>query len=172
MRFLALFLVIGLSAEARADATVGETAPSFSVQDVNGKTVSLADYKGKKVVLEWFNPDCPFVKYSHTDGPLKGQAAKAESDTVWIAINSGAPGKQGAGKDRNQKAVGEFGMEYPVLLDESGKVGRSYGAKTTPHMFVINEKGVLEYAGAIDNAPFGKSKGAKMNYVDNALGSL
>ncbi|MEM6531133.1 MAG: thioredoxin family protein [Myxococcota bacterium] len=172
MRWVALVACLVFSAEARADAAVGKQAPSFSLKDVNGKEFSLADYKGKKVVIEWFNPDCPFVKYSHTDGPLKDQAASAEDDTVWIAINSGAPGKQGAGAERNKKAIGEYKMNYPVLLDESGKVGKSYGARTTPHVFVVNEKGVLEYAGAIDNAPFGKAKGAKVNYVDKALGNM
>lgn len=155
-------------------AKVGEPAPDFKLSDLNGKEVSLKDYAGKTVVLEWFNPGCPFVKYAHGDGPLKDQGNRATSEgVVWLAINSGAQGKEGSGLDNNKAAASQWGITYPVLLDESGLVGHSYGATSTPHMFVIDSKGVLAYAGALDNAPMGKAEGGKpQNYVSAALADL
>ncbi len=172
---LALVSVAGLADAAdQATAAVGQAAPAFTLTDTDGKTVKLADYAGKTVVLEWFNPDCPFVKYAHGDGPLKDQAARwAKKGVVWLAINSGAPGKQGAGKDRNVEARKEYGMAYPVLLDENGATGKAYGAKTTPHMYVIDGKGNLVYIGALDNAPLGRVDGDTLvNYVDQALDAV
>lgn len=143
-----------------ATATLGEAAPAFSLPDLDGKTVSLADFIGKTIVLEWFNPDCPFVKYAHGEGPLAGLAAEqTKAGVVWIAINSGAPGKQGAGAERNREAAKEWTMEHPILLDEDGKVGHAYGATSTPHMFVIDPAGKLVYAGGLDNAPLGRVDG-------------
>lgn len=155
-------------------AAVGAVAPDFTLNDLDGNPVSLVDYRGKTVVLEWFNPDCPFVKYAHGPrGPLRGLAANhAEAGVVWLAINSGAPGKQGAGLERNKKAAVEYEMAHPVLLDEPGAVGRTYSAKTTPHMFVVNSEGILVYAGGLDNAPLGNSSGAYINHVDAALSDL
>lgn len=162
------------TAAAPGSAVVGEKAPDFTLTDLNGAAVSLSDYAGKTVVVEWFNPDCPFVKYAHgPKGPLRGFADKhAESGVVWLAINSGAPGKQGHGVERNKKAVEEYAMTHPVLIDESGAVGRAYSAKTTPHMFVVNGDGVLVYAGALDNAPLGNATGPLTNHVDAALADL
>jgi peroxiredoxin len=163
-------------AEAAASpAQVGSAAPDFTLTDVNGKAHHLRDYQGKKVVLEWFNPDCPFVKFAHTKGPLKDMGNRySKQGVVWLAINSGSPGKQGAGLPRNKQALTEYGIAYPVLLDESGTVGKSYGAKSTPHMYVIDEKGTLIYRGAIDNAPLGDPQGggAPVNYVDAALSDM
>jgi len=90
---------------------------------------------------------------------------------VWLAINSGGPGKQGNGLERNQKAIEEYEIVYPVLLDESGEVGQAYGAKTTPHMFIIGLDGVVVYEGAIDDKPDTKDLG-ETNYVKNALGQM
>jgi peroxiredoxin len=148
---------------------IGAPAPEFSLLDTTGKEVSLAAFKGKTVVLEWFNPDCPFVVYAHGEkGPLSEQPPRALADgVVWLAINSGAPGRQGAGLQRNVAARQGYGMTYPVLMDPEGKVGRLYGAVTTPHMFVIDAKGTLVYAGGLDRAPLGR--GDKTNYVDAAL---
>ena len=138
-------------------AKVGEAAPAFSLPDLDGKPVALADFAGKTVVLEWFNPDCPFVKYAHGDGPLKDMAKQqSQAGVVWLAINSGAAGKQGNGVERNREAKQEWAMEHPILIDEDGTVGHSYGAATTPHMFVINPEGKLVYAGGLDNAPLGR----------------
>jgi peroxiredoxin len=143
-----------------ATAKLGEPAPAFSLQDLEGKTVSLADFAGKTVVLEWFNPDCPFVKYAHGEGPLSTMAAEQTNlGVVWLAINSGAPGKQGHGAERNREAKAEWKLEHPILLDEDGKIGHAYGATSTPHMFVIDGEGKLIYAGGLDNAPLGRVDG-------------
>lgn len=156
-------------------AELGKPAPDFELKDLDGKAVKLSDYKGKTVVLEWFNPECPFVVRAHGEGELKGQAARVAKDgIVWLSINSGAAGKQGNGLEKNRKAALDWKMTNPVLVDEKGEIGRMYEAKTTPHMYVIDAKGVLVYRGAIDNAPNGKpEEGEKLvNYVDAALTNL
>lgn len=138
-------------------AEVGQPAPGFTLKDLDGETYSLADLKGKTVVLEWFNPGCPYVVGAYEGGPLATMVAEAqEKGVVWLAINSGAPGKQGHGVEVNREARSSWSMPHPILLDEDGAVGRSYGAKVTPHMYVINPEGVLTYAGALDNAPRNK----------------
>ena len=91
---------------------------------------------------------------------------------MWLAVNSGAPGKQGAGLDANKTAVADWGMSYPVLLDENGAVGRLYGATTTPNMFVVDPKGTLVYSGALDTAPLGKGTGPLLNYVNAAISDV
>lgn len=177
---MAAALVVGLlaisaPALAGAEATVGKAAPDFSLTDVDGKTVKLSDYRGKTVVLEWFNPQCPFVKYAHGEGPLKDASKKpgaGDAGVVWLAVNSSAAGKQGNGVELNKTARKDWKMDYPVLIDESGKVGQMYGAKTTPHMYVVDTKGKLVYRGALDNAPLGRAKGASVNYVQAALDDL
>jgi peroxiredoxin len=148
---------------------IGDTAPDFELTDTAGKVHKLSQYADKTVVLEWFNPDCPFVRKHHqkTTSMHDTQAFAAKQGVVWLAVNSGAPGKQGAGLDRNKKAIEEFKIAYPLLLDESGAVGKSYGAKTTPHMFVIS-KGKIVYAGAIDDRPDAEALG-KVNYVREVL---
>lgn len=158
-------------------AELGKPAPDFTLRDLDGNSVSLSQYKGKTVVLEWFNPGCPFVRASHTTGSLKGLAAKhAANGVVWLAINSGAPGKQGAGVDANRQGIAQFGMSHPVLVDESGEVGKLYGAERTPHMFVVNPEGVLVYRGAIDNSPDGEGQspegGKLVNYVESAIAAV
>jgi peroxiredoxin len=165
----------GQPAAPAAQAKIGQPAPDFSLPDLEGKTVKLADYKGKTVVLEWFNPECPFVKLAHRAGGLRDTAARyTAKGVVWLAINSGAPGKQGYGKEKNEKGKAEFSLNHPILLDESGTVGHAYGAQHTPHMYVIDPKGVLVYAGAIDSTAGGEpEKDEKVtNYVDVALGEL
>jgi peroxiredoxin len=149
---------------------VGEMAPAFSLTDTNGDRHSLSDFEGKVVVLEWFNPDCPFVKKFHADTKvMKETHAKFMNDEeiVFLAINSGAPGKQGAGVERNQLAIKEFKMEYPVLLDESGEVGKAYGAKRTPEIFVIDREGVVRYHGPIDSKRSASEVGT--NYLEMAV---
>jgi peroxiredoxin len=162
---------------APGSAKVGKTAPDFTLKDLDGNVVSLASYHGKVVVLEWFNPGCPFVKASHTKGSLKGTAKKHSAEgVVWLAINSSAPGKQGADAAANVEAKKAYGIEHPILRDETGVVGRAYGATNTPNMFVIDKNGVLVYAGAIDNSPDGEGEAPKggtlVNYVDAALEDL
>jgi peroxiredoxin len=172
------------AAPAKATAELGKPAPDFTLTDVAGKSHSLRALAGKTVVLEWFNPDCPFVKYARGQGELKTMAKQVMGDSlVWLSINSGAPGKQGHGAERNRAAVSEYGMVNPVLLDENGAVGRAYDAQKTPHLFVIDKQGTLVYRGAIDNAPIGKIDPARprlpdskedelVNYVRAALADM
>jgi peroxiredoxin len=180
MRMLAVSLAAVLSVLAPAalgqskNAEPGQPAPDFTLKDVDGKPYKLSDYKGKVVVLEWFNPDCPYVRASHTEGSLVGLAKKHAADgVVWLAVNSGAPGRQGAGAERNRTAQKQYSLEHPVLLDEGGEVGRLYGATNTPHMYVITKDGKLAYRGAIDNSPDGEGRspegGKLVNYVEQAL---
>jgi len=155
-------------------AAVGSPAPDFTLPDLDGKPVHLADFRGKIVVLEWFNPECPFVKASHTKGSLVGAADKhTATGVVWLAVNSGAPGKQGAGAEKSRAGKETFGLKHPILLDESGEVGKLYGAERTPHLYVIDASGVLVYRGAIDNSPDGIGEsptGDKLvHYVDEAI---
>jgi peroxiredoxin len=156
----------------KTHAVIGQAAPDFTLVDLNGDSHTLSEYtqEGKIVVLEWFNPDCPFVKKHHKFNKTMDTLAKefADDGVVWLAINSGAPGKQGAGVERNLSAVEEFGIEYPMLMDDSGEVGKAYGAKVTPHMYIINTDGVLVYAGAIDNDSSARKLG-DVNYVKQAL---
>jgi peroxiredoxin len=168
------------AAEASAKPALGETgaevgkpAPDFTLTDTDGKVHHLADYKGKTVVLEWFNPDCPFVKKHHEKNKTMSATYSkfAGDELVWLAVNSGASGKQGHGLERNRKAREDYGVAYPVLLDESGLVGRLYGAKTTPHMYVIDASGALLYKGAIDDNSSPGTLG-ETNYVMNCLATL
>ena len=154
---------------------IGVSAPGFTLKNLAGEPVSLADHAGKVVVLEWFNPGCPFVKQAHeSGGALETMASQwAAKDVVWLAINSGAPGKQGTGVDANQAAKTEWSMAHPVLLDEDGTVGRMYAAKTTPQMVVIDPQGRQVYNGALDNAPFGKTKGGPLSPItENVLAAV
>lgn len=161
---------------ADAHAKVGQPAPDFTLTDADGKTFKLSDHKGKLVVLEWFNPGCPFVKYAHGEGPLKDMAANEAKpgDLVWVAINSGAAGKQGAGADASREGAKEFGMTHPILIDESGAVGHAYGAEKTPHVYLVDAAGVLVYAGALDNAPIGEvdGGGTYTNHLANAIAEV
>lgn len=155
------------------DVAPGEKAPNFSLPDLDGKVLELESLRGQTVVLEWFNPGCPFVVYAHEEGPLKDMARRHTADgVVWLAINSGAPGKQGHGVTANKDAARTWTMSHPVLLDEKGEVGQMYGAKTTPQMVVIDPLGVIQYAGALDNAPLGRAQGRTINYVESALEDL
>jgi peroxiredoxin len=164
-------------AAAPRKAELGKPAPDFTLTGLDGKAIKLSSFKGKTVVLEWFNPGCPFVKKSHTVGSLVDAAQRhAKAGVVWLAINSGAPGKQGADPDANKQAAADWKLAHPVLLDPSGAVGKQYGATNTPHLYVIDKAGKLVYAGAIDNSPDGEGKsptGDKLvNYVDAALADL
>jgi peroxiredoxin len=167
-------VMVALSPSARASALIGQQAPAFKLSDTNGKTVSLADFKGKFVVLEWVNFDCPFVGKHYGSGNMqKLQKAYTAKGVTWVSINSSAPGKEGhvdaAAANTLVKQKGAAPTEF--LLDGPGAAGRAYGAKTTPHMFVIDPKGVLLYNGAIDDRPSTDQSdipGAK-NYVAAAL---
>ena len=172
-----LAAAVAPSTAPQGSAAVGKSAPDFTLKDLDGHEVSLASFRGKIVVLEWFNPGCPFVKASHTKGSLKGAAKKhAGQGVVWLAINSSAQGKQGSDPAANRDAARTYNLEHPILRDETGSVGHAYGATNTPNMFVIDKNGVLVYAGAIDNSPDGEGEaptsGSLLNYVDAALDDL
>ncbi len=173
MRLLSLFLVTILSVSVFA-AKVGEKAPEFSLVDHNGKAHKLADFKGKYVVLEWFNHECPFVKKHYSVGNMqKLQKEYTGKNVVWLSIISSAKGKQGHLTAEQAKAkYKELGMAATaILLDESGAAGKAYSAKVTPHMYVINPEGVLVYNGAIDSNDSSDSKdiATSTNYVTDAL---
>ena len=172
----ALVLLLTFSSLAYAEVTPKSTAPDFKLNDLSGVEHKLSDFKGKWVVLEWFNKDCPFVKKHYGSENMQGlQSAYTKKGVVWLTINSSAPGNQGhetaaeAAKTKEAlKSTSSF-----ILQDPKGVVGRMYGAKTTPHMFVISPEQVVAYAGAIDDTPssdpadISKSK----NYVSMALDS-
>lgn len=166
-------LLIAVSAGAKEPA-IGAKAPDFTLTDSNGKKQSLSDYKGKFVVLEWINHGCPFVKKHYETNNMQGLQKEATGKgVIWLSIASSAEGKQGhLTADEWNKANEEHGSApTAVLLDPSGAVGKKYGAKTTPHMYVINPEGKLVYKGAIDDKPSYKNSdvpGAK-NYVRAAL---
>ena len=152
--FTALAVII--AAPASAAPVVGQPAPNFKLADVNGKAVSLSDFRGKTVVLEWNNPGCPFVqKHYESSNMQKSQAAAMKDGVVWLTINSGAPGKQGHMSGAEAKALVAQAGARPAayLLDPRGVVGKVYDAKTTPHMYVVNKAGTLVYAGGIDDKP-------------------
>ncbi|HVF83977.1 MAG TPA: redoxin domain-containing protein [Sphingomicrobium sp.] len=145
-----------LAAPAAAAPVVGQPAPNFKLADTKGKPVTLSDYRGKTVVLEWNNPECPFVKKHYSSGNMqKAQAAAAKDGVVWLTINSGAPGKQGHLNGGQAKSfVAKAGARPTAyLLDPRGVVGKVYDAKTTPHMYIVNKAGTLVYAGGIDDKP-------------------
>ena len=177
-QMLAAFTALAvIAAPASAAAVVGKPAPNFKAADVNGKAVSLSDFRGKTVVLEWNNPECPFVKKHYGSGNMqKAQAAAARDGVVWLTINSGAPGKQGHVSGAQAKALLAKAGARPTayLLDPQGVVGKAYGAKTTPHMYIVNKAGTLVYAGGIDDKPTPRPadiNGAR-NHVLAALSEL
>lgn len=151
--FTALALI---AAPASAAPVVGRPAPDFKLADANGKAVTLSDFRGRTVVLEWHNPGCPFVKKHYGSGNMqRTQAAAAKGGAVWLTINSGAPGKQGHMNVAEARAFVAAAQARPTayLLDPRGVVGRAYEARTTPHMYVVNKSGILVYAGGIDDKP-------------------
>ena len=166
-----------LAAPAMANAVVGQPAPAFTAVDSNGKSHSLSDFRGKTVVLEWTNEHCPFVNKFYTGGDMQRLQADAKKQgVVWLTVNSGAEGKQGhvngAAANAKMKRHGFNSTAY--LLDHSGAVGKAYGARTTPHMFVINPAGTLVYAGGIDNMPTADPADIPraQNFVTKALADL
>jgi peroxiredoxin len=170
----ALALFAATAATARAAAAVGTAAPAFSLPGSDGKTHTLAEYAGKVVVLEWFNRECPYVKKHYDSRNMQGlQKAYTGRDVIWLSIVSSAPGKQGHTSASAAAATVKELDAAPtvVLLDEVGTVGQAYGAKTTPHMYVIGKDGTLVYQGAIDDDPSFKPDGipTAKNYVRRAL---
>jgi len=150
----------------------GRRTAEFELNSFEGKTVKLSDYKDNIVVLEWINLDCPFVQYHYGKAATMIELARKYRDksVVWLAVNS----TNQTTPDANRAFAKKNKLPYPILDDRSGKVGRLYGAITTPHMFIIGKDGFVVYDGAIDNAPNGKTidGGDNVNYVDKALSEL
>ena len=162
---------------AHAAATVGQPAPDFTLTDATGKPVRLSDFKGKHVVLEWTNPGCPFVRKHYDSGNMPATQKDATGkNVVWLSINS----TEKASSDYLEPArlsawlAERKAVPTAVLMDEEGTVGKSYGARTTPHMYIIDPKGTLAYAGAIDDKPSASASslaGAK-SYVRQAVAEM
>ena len=152
---LAMALLAGGAVAQAAGPVIGQPAPGFSLVDADGRTRSLSQFRGKTVVLEWTNHECPYVK-KHYSGSMQALQRDATRDgVVWLSIVSSAPGEQGHvnGAQAKQLTASRNASPTAVLLDPDGRVGRLYGAKTTPHIFVINPQGRLVYAGGIDDVP-------------------
>ena len=167
---LALTAVLSAAVPALAadSAEVGKPAPAFTLKDETGKTHSLSQYQGKVVVLEWTNPGCPFVQRHYQAKTMQNTLQSLSGkNVVWLAVDS-------TSTDTADTALSwkkEQGFSYPMLRDTEGTVGHAYGAKTTPHMYVIDEKGVLRYSGAIDDDPRGKSA-TPVNHVKAAVDAV
>jgi len=171
----ALFLLLPLTAHAAA--TVGQPAPDFTATATDGKAVKLSDLKGKIVVLEWTNPDCPFVHKHYDAGNMqKTQAYATGKGVVWLSINSGAAGKEGSvsAEQANDYIAKNKSAATHYILDPAGDIGKLYGAKSTPHMFVIGSDGNIAYMGAIDDKATANpaDNAAADNYVKDAIDSL
>ena len=172
-----LMFCLALCASAAQAASVGQPAPAFSATDASGKAVSLADFKGKTVVLEWVNPECPYVRKHYDSANMQAtQKAAGAKGVVWLSVNSTHAGHEDFKKPAEMLAWAQKQGAAPsaTLMDGEGKIGRSYGARTTPHLYVIDAKGLLAYVGGIDDKPSANPadvKGAK-NYVNAALADV
>jgi len=172
-----LFALAGIAfaLSVQAAPSVGQAAPDFTLKDATGKTVKLSDFRGKHVVLEWTNPGCPYVKKHYNSGNMPATQKEAvDKGVVWLSINS------------TEKAAGDYmeparlvtwqkerkAVPSAVLMDEEGTVGKAYGARTTPHMYIVNPQGRLIYAGGIDSIPSSDPEDIKkaVNYVRQGLG--
>jgi peroxiredoxin len=144
----------GTPAFAAGAVQIGQPAPEFTATDSKGTPVSLSQYRGKVVILEWTNADCPYTHKHYASGNMQSlQSLAQKNNVVWLSVISSAPGKQGYvnGPGADQLTVSRGASPTAVLLDPSGTLGRLYGAKTTPHMFVIDKNGALQYMGGIDS---------------------
>ena len=172
---LALSFALAIVALPGGAATVGQTAPDFAATDLQGKAVKLADFRGKFVVLEWTNPECPYVRRHYTSGNMPSlQKEVAAKDVVWLAINSTsqASGESKTPAEMSKWLADKGAAPRATMLDQDGKIGRLYQARTTPHMYVIDPQGRLVYAGAIDDQRWASTEETKAarNYVRAALG--
>lgn len=162
------------SADPTAQARIGAAAPAFTLKDSNEKTVSLADFKGKTVVLEWTNHDCPYVRKHYGGNAMQTLQKKwTAQGVVWLTLISSEPGSQGfvAPLEANKLTTDRGAAPTAVLFDPKGEVGRAYGAQVTPHMYVITPTGTVAYMGGIDDKPTTRLEDLKTahNYVDAAL---
>ena len=169
--------LLPLSTAAMAAPEIGKPAPEFMANDTNGKHVMLSELKGKTVVLEWTNHECPFVVKHYGSGNMQAlQAEATKDDVVWVSIVSSAKDKEGnvTAEEANKIIADQKALPTHKILDESGEIGKLYDAKTTPHMFVIDKNGVLVYQGAIDDKSGFDQEEVKTakNYVRAALADL
>ena len=177
MRYVFAAALAFLASPVVAAPEIDASAPAFTGTATDGATVSLDQFSGQKVILEWTNHECPFVQKHYGGGNMQAtQTAADDAGAVWITVISSAPGKQGHVTPEEADVLTEERGAAPdyVILDESGEIGLAYAAKTTPHMFIIDEQGVLKYDGAIDDKPSAAAsslEGAK-NYVLAALEDL
>ena len=165
------------SARAKSPIAVGQPAPDFAVQDTHGKPVKLSDLKGRTVVLEWTNHDCPYVVKHYATGTMQALQKDATKDgVVWLSIISSSPGEQGfvSPPTANDLTKSRSAAPTAVLLDPDGRIGRDYDARTTPHMFIVDKAGVLRYMGGIDDKPSSATRDIAQAkpYVRLALASL
>lgn len=172
----ALLFTLLLVVSASADALPGKPAPEFAAKDINGRTHRLSDYRGKIVVLEAYNLDCPFCANHYKTGAMQAlQAAVTSKGGIWLVVNSSHPQSSAyRSADAARKEFAAQGMKATAWLDDhSGQVGRLYGMKTTPHVFVVDAQGVVAYEGAVDDRPVssGDPRTAN-NYVKQAVESL
>lgn len=176
-KFIIMFaLLLGTSLFSQ-QAKLNESAPNFKLKDSNGKEYSLSDFKGKIVVLEWINYECPFVKKHYNSKNMQSlQERYTSKGVIWLAICSSAPGKQGnfSSEEINNRSKDHNAKFTAYLIDEDGKVGKMYGAKTTPHMFIVDKDGKLVYAGGIDDKATTDVEDVKTakNYISAALDEL
>lgn len=174
LAFAAAVALAGSAGLAAAQPAIGKPAPTFTAKDADGKAVSLADYKGRTVVLEWTNDECPFVKKHYVGQNMQALQKKwTAKDVVWLTIVSSPPGEQGYadGPKAKKLTIDRGAAPSAVVLDPTGDVGRAFKAQVTPHMYIIRGDSTLVYMGGIDDKPSTKTedlKGAK-NFVDVAL---
>ncbi len=185
MKASTLFVTFGLGTAAAvilaASATamagegktvkIGDPAPNFTLTDTEGKKRSLSEYMGKIVVLEWTNTECPVVQRCYKRNTIQetvGHVKKLDKDVVWLAINS----TKTTNTEQNATWIKRYELNYPILLDIDGTVGHEYDARRTPHMYVIDKKGILRYHGALDSAQDRPKPDKPVNYVVNAVQQL
>jgi peroxiredoxin len=171
---VALALTFNTSLQANGQVVVDKPAIDFTLSDITGKKVSLSDYKGKYVVLEWINYDCPFVAKHYNSGNMQALQKKyMDKGVVWLAVCSSAPGKQGhfSTAEIQNRLKQHASTPTSYLLDTDGRVGQIYGATNTPHMYIVNPAGTLIYMGAIDDKPTANRAdiATARNYVQAAL---
>ncbi|MPM86708.1 Thiol-disulfide oxidoreductase ResA [bioreactor metagenome] len=173
----AALIALATGIAAHASVTVGQPAPDFALKDTSGKTVKLSDFKGKHVVLEWTNPGCPFVRKHYESGNMPDtQKAALAQGAIWLAVNS----TEVASGDYQPPAklaawiADHKGTPTATLMDEDGTTGQAYGARTTPHMYIIDPQGTLIYAGGIDSIPSARKEdiAKATNYVKAALADI
>lgn len=175
--FCAAAFVAGGLQPATAQVRVGNGAPAFSLTDSNGRAVSLADFKGKTVVLEWTNHECPYVRKHYGGNNMQALQKKwTAQGVVWLSVISSGPGQDGhvSAAQANKLTTDRGAAPSAVLFDTAGTVGRAYGARTTPHMYVIGKDGTLTYIGGIDDTPTARLEDLKTakNFVDQALSEM